>query len=84
MQAHSYSKMEIPIVGPGGVGGAASSMYRLPPNSGGGPSSGYRESGHYGLSSSSRSYPGQHHHQSGTSPLPRGPPGGMYPPPTYY
>ncbi|KAF4363755.1 hypothetical protein F8388_000420 [Cannabis sativa] len=69
--------------GPGGVGGGASSMYRLPPNSGGGPSGGYPESGHYGLSSSS-AYPGQHHHQSGTSPLPRGPPGGMYPPPPYY
>ncbi|XP_062096990.1 UBP1-associated protein 2C [Humulus lupulus] len=69
--------------GPGGAGGGgASSMYRLPPNSGGVPSGGYPESGHYGLSSSS-AYPGQHHQQSGTSPLPRGPPGGMYPPPYY-
>ncbi|KAL5564439.1 hypothetical protein UlMin_027603 [Ulmus minor] len=70
----------------GGLGGAGagagggSSLYRLPPNSGG-PAGGYPESGHYGLSSSA--YPGQHHQQSGTSPVPRVPPGGMYPPPYY-
>ena len=68
--------------GAGGGAGGASSLYRLPPSSGGGPSGGYPEGGHYGLSSSS-AYPGPHHQQSGTSPLPRVPPGGMYPPPYY-
>ncbi|KAK9152982.1 hypothetical protein Sjap_000462 [Stephania japonica] len=62
--------------GPGASGGyGGSSLYRLPPGSGGMPSGGYPESGHYGLSSS---FPGQHHQPSGTSPVPRVPPGGMY------
>ncbi|EXC18502.1 Uncharacterized RNA-binding protein [Morus notabilis] len=50
--------------------------------SGGMPTGGYPESGHYGLSSSS-AYPNPHHQQPGTSPIPRVPPGGMYPPPYY-
>lgn len=73
--------------GLGGAGGGAgagggSSLYRLPPSSGGIPSSGYPDSGHYNMSSSSV-YPGQHHQAAGTSPVPRVPPGGMYPPPYY-
>ncbi|OMO74849.1 hypothetical protein CCACVL1_16444 [Corchorus capsularis] len=70
----------------GGLGGAGggSSMYRLPPSSAGVPSGGYPESGHYSLSSSS-AFAGQHHQGAGTSPVPRVPPGGMYPngPPFY-
>ncbi|KAF8413765.1 hypothetical protein HHK36_001758 [Tetracentron sinense] len=61
--------------GYGGFGGGASSLYRLPPSSVGLPSGGYPESGHYGLSSA---YLSQHHQPSGTSPVPRVPPSGMY------
>ncbi|XP_022143148.1 UBP1-associated protein 2C-like [Momordica charantia] len=70
----------------GGLGGAAagtgSGLYRLPPNSAGMPSNGYSDSLPYSLSSSG--YPNQHQ-QTGTSPAPRVPPGGMYPnvPPFY-
>ncbi|KAL0001452.1 hypothetical protein SO802_015233 [Lithocarpus litseifolius] len=74
--------------GSGGVGvgagvgvGGASSLYRLPPTSVGIPSGGYPESGHYSLSSSS-GYQNQHHQPgTGTSPVPRVPPGAgvMYP-----
>ncbi|OMO92426.1 hypothetical protein COLO4_17604 [Corchorus olitorius] len=72
-----------PMGGLGGAGGG-SSMYRLPPSSVGVPSGGYPESGHYSLSSSS-AFAGQHHQGAGTSPVPRVPPGGMYPngPPFY-
>lgn len=67
----------------GGLGGG-SSLYRLPPSSAGMPSGGYPEAGHYGLSSTS-GYPSQHHQAAGTSPVPRVPPGGMYPNvPPYY
>ncbi|PON34124.1 hypothetical protein PanWU01x14_346910 [Parasponia andersonii] len=46
--------------GPGGGASGASSLYRIPPSSGGRPSGAYPESGHYGLSSWS-SYQGPHH-----------------------
>ncbi|XP_042478766.1 UBP1-associated protein 2C-like [Macadamia integrifolia] len=62
--------------GYGGLGGGGSSLYRLPPTSVGLPSGNYPESGHYGLTSSA--YPSQHNQPTGTSPLPRIPPGGMY------
>ncbi|XP_068664854.1 UBP1-associated protein 2C-like [Aristolochia californica] len=67
--------------GTGGYAGLAggSSLYRVPPTSVGMPTGGYPEGGpgHYGLSSST--YPGPHHQQSGSSPVPRGvPSGGMY------
>ncbi|XP_010277758.1 PREDICTED: UBP1-associated protein 2C [Nelumbo nucifera] len=62
--------------GYGGLSAGGSSLYRLPPSSVGMPSGGYPEGGHYGLTSSA--YPGQHHQPSGTSPVPRVPPGGMY------
>ncbi|XP_010060672.2 UBP1-associated protein 2C [Eucalyptus grandis] len=59
-----------------GFGGAAtgSSLYR--------PSGGYPEGGNYGLSSSS-AYPSQTQPPTGTSPVPRVPQGGIYPPPYY-
>ncbi|KAL5989614.1 hypothetical protein ACLOJK_010507 [Asimina triloba] len=62
--------------GYGGIG-SASSLYRLPPGSAGMPSSGgYPEGGgNYGLSTM---YQSQHNQQSGSSPAPRVPPGGMY------
>ncbi|KAM1041756.1 hypothetical protein TB2_030447 [Malus domestica] len=60
----------------GGPGvGTGSSLYGLPPSSGGLPSGRYPEGGHYGLSA----YQNQHHQQAGTSPHPRVPQGGMYP-----
>ncbi|XP_057952347.1 UBP1-associated protein 2C [Malania oleifera] len=63
--------------GLGGAGGGSSMYGRLPPNTAGMPSSGgYPESGHYSLSSSG--YPSQHHQATGTSPVPRVAPGGMY------
>ncbi|KAK6229335.1 hypothetical protein SCA6_018286 [Theobroma cacao] len=64
--------------------GGGSSLYRLPPSSVGMPTGGYPESAHYSLSSSS-AFPSQHHQGAGTSPVPRVPPGGMYPngPPFY-
>ncbi|KAL1325511.1 hypothetical protein HN51_035580 [Arachis hypogaea] len=72
--------------GAGGLGGAlggAASMYRLP-GSGGMPGAGYPESGHYSLSASS-GYQNQHHPPAGASPVPRVPPGSMYPNvPPYY
>ncbi|XP_009340221.1 UBP1-associated protein 2C [Pyrus x bretschneideri] len=61
--------------GPVGGVGNGSSLYGLPPSSGGLPSGRYPEGGHYGLSA----YQNQHHQQAGTSPLPRVPQGGMYP-----
>ncbi|GMJ13852.1 hypothetical protein like AT3G15010 [Hibiscus trionum] len=63
---------------------AGSSLYRLPPSSVGMPSGVYPESAHYSLSSAA-AFPGQHHQGAGTSPVPRVPPGGMYPngPPFY-
>lgn len=72
--------------GAGGLGaGGASSLYRVPPSSGGMPSGGYPDSGPYGLSNSSAGYPNQHHQATGTSPVPRVPPGGVYPNvPPYY
>lgn len=71
----------------GGGLGAGSSLYRMPSASVGMPAGGgFAEAGpgQYGLSSSA--YPGAHHPQSGSSPLPRGvPSGGMYPNiPPYY
>ncbi|WKA12015.1 hypothetical protein VitviT2T_029455 [Vitis vinifera] len=67
-----------------GVAGGGSSLYRLPPSTVGMPSGGYPDSGHYSLSSSS-AYPSQIHQPAGTSPVPRVPPGGMYPSgPPYY
>ncbi|XWS10939.1 hypothetical protein CRYUN_Cryun38cG0041600 [Craigia yunnanensis] len=77
--------------GPGSTGyggltgaGGGSSLYRLPPTSVGMPSGGYPESAHYSISSSA-AFPSQHHQGAGTSPVPRVPPGGMYPngPPFY-
>lgn len=68
--------------GAGAGAGAGASLYRLPSSGGGIPSSGYPEGGHYNMSSSA--YPGQHHQPAGTSPVPRVPPGGMYPPPYYW
>ncbi|PPS06987.1 hypothetical protein GOBAR_AA13662 [Gossypium barbadense] len=69
-----------------GLSGAAagSSIYRMPPNSVGMPSGGYPETAHYSLSSAA-AFPSQHHQGAGTSPVPRVPPGGMYPngPPFY-
>ncbi|KAK8300348.1 hypothetical protein V6Z12_D05G383200 [Gossypium hirsutum] len=69
-----------------GLSGAAlgSSLYRMPPNSVGMPSGGYPETAHYSLSSAA-AFPSQHHQGAGTSPVPRVPPGGMYPngPPFY-
>ncbi|XVF78729.1 hypothetical protein PTKIN_Ptkin14bG0158900 [Pterospermum kingtungense] len=64
--------------------GGGSSLYRLPPTSVGMPSGGYPESAHYSLSSSG-AFPSQHLQGAGTSPVPRVPPGGMYPngPPFY-
>ncbi|XP_022753350.1 UBP1-associated protein 2C-like [Durio zibethinus] len=64
--------------------GGGSSLYRLPPSSVGMPSGGYPESAHYSLPSSA-AFPSQHHQGVGTSPVPRVPPGGMYPngPPFY-
>lgn len=64
--------------GLGGTGPAArgSSSYGLPPSSGGMPSSGYPDGAHYGFSSSA--YASQHHQPTGTSPVPRVPPGGVY------
>ncbi|WOK98583.1 hypothetical protein Cni_G07295 [Canna indica] len=71
--------------GSGGYGGygMGSSLYRVPPNSGGMPSGGYPESGHYPLSSSA--FQSQHHQPSGSSPGQRVPGGGLYPNvPPYY
>ncbi|TYI32330.1 hypothetical protein ES332_A04G052300v1 [Gossypium tomentosum] len=69
-----------------GLSGAAagSSLYRMPPNSVGMPSGAYPETAHYSLSSAA-AFPSQHHQGAGTSPVPRVPPGGMYPngPPFY-
>lgn len=67
-------------LGVAAAGGGSSSLYRLPPSSAGMPSGGYPESAHYSLTSSS-GYPSQLHQPSGTSPVPRVPPGGagMYP-----
>lgn len=64
--------------------GGGSSLYRLPPTSVGMPSGGYPDSAHYSLSSSA-GFPSQHLPGAGTSPVPRVPPGGMYPngPPFY-
>lgn len=74
-----------PLGGAAGGLGGGSSLYRLPPSSVGMPSGGYPEAGHYGLSSTSAGYPSQHHQAAGTSPVPRVPPGGMYPNvPPYY
>ncbi|KAF9589918.1 hypothetical protein IFM89_029534 [Coptis chinensis] len=69
--------------GPTSAYGGFGSLYRLPPGSVGLPSSGYPETGHYGLSSSA--FPGQLHQASASSPVPRVPPGAMYPslPPFY-
>ncbi|KAI4323000.1 hypothetical protein L6164_022644 [Bauhinia variegata] len=73
--------------GAAGLGGGSAALggaglYRLP-TSAGMPAGGYPESGHYGLSSSG--YPNQHHQPTGASPLPRVPPGPMYPNvPPYY
>lgn len=65
----------------GGLAAAASGLYRMPPSSMPG---GYPDSGHYSLSSAT-AFPGQHHQATGTSPVPRVPPGGMYPNmPPYY
>ncbi|KAE8692263.1 UBP1-associated protein 2C [Hibiscus syriacus] len=63
---------------------AGSSLYRLPPSTVGMPSGGYPETAHYSLSSAA-AFPSQHHQGVGTSPVPRVPPGGMYPngPPFY-
>ncbi|XP_058095641.1 UBP1-associated protein 2C-like [Magnolia sinica] len=63
----------------GGYGGmgSSSSLYRVPASSTGMPSGGYPESGHYGLSSSA-AFQSQHNQQSGSSPAPRVPSGGMY------
>lgn len=69
----------------GGLSGGAGSLYRLP-GSGAMPASGggYPEGGHYGLSASA-GYQNQHHPPSGASPVPRVPPGSMYPNvPPYY
>ncbi|KAF7822648.1 UBP1-associated protein 2C [Senna tora] len=63
--------------GSGGGMGGAGSLYRLP-TSVGMPAGGYPDSGHYNLSSSA-GYPNQHHQPAGASPLPRVPPGAMYP-----
>ncbi|XP_028755518.1 UBP1-associated protein 2C [Neltuma alba] len=69
------------IGGAGGGLGAAGSLYRLP-TSVGMPTGGYQDSGPYGLSSG---YPNQHHQPTGASPVPRVPPGAMYPNvPPYY
>ncbi|KAK7405316.1 hypothetical protein VNO78_06534 [Psophocarpus tetragonolobus] len=74
-------------MGAGGAGGGGS-LYRLQ-GSGGmggmpGGGGGYPDSGHYGLSASS-GYQNQHHPPSGASPVPRVPPGSMYPNvPPYY
>ena len=80
-----------PYGGYGGIGGTggglsaaaggSASLYRMPPSSAGMPSGGYPESGHYSLSSASSGYQSQHHQPTGTSPVPRVPPGGagMYP-----
>ncbi|KAJ4976316.1 hypothetical protein NE237_001422 [Protea cynaroides] len=63
--------------GYGGLGDGVSSLYRLPPASSVGLSTGnYPESGHYGYTSSA--YPSQHHQPTGTSLVPRVPPGAMY------
>lgn len=74
--------------GAGGLGGGAGggSMYRLPGLGGmpGGGGGGYPESGPYNLSAST-GYQNQHHPPSGASPVPRVPPGSMYPNvPPYY
>ncbi|RDX81614.1 UBP1-associated protein 2C, partial [Mucuna pruriens] len=66
--------------GAGGLGGSATgSLYRLP-GSAGMPAGagGYPDGGHYGLSAST-GYQNQHHPPSGASPVPRVPPGSMYP-----
>ncbi|XP_027355647.1 UBP1-associated protein 2C-like [Abrus precatorius] len=66
--------------GGAGLGGGAGFLYRGMPAGGGG----YPESGHYSLSTSS-GYQNQHHPPSGASPVPRVPPGSMYPNvPPYY
>ncbi|KAI5662427.1 hypothetical protein M9H77_21750 [Catharanthus roseus] len=67
--------------GLGGTGsglgaGRGSSLYGLPPSSGGLPTGDYPQSTHYSLPSSV--YQSQHHHSTGTSPAPRGPSGGLY------
>ncbi|KAK7317813.1 hypothetical protein RJT34_02366 [Clitoria ternatea] len=75
----------------GGLGGAGSgagagSLYRLPSSAGmpGGGGGGYPDSSHYSLSASS-GYQNQHHPPTGASPVPRVPPGSMYPNvPPYY
>lgn len=68
--------------GLGGVNGGSSLYGRLPPSSAG-MHSGGNESAHYSLSSSA--FPSQQHQPSGTSPIPRLPPGGMFPGiPPYY
>ena len=69
--------------GGSGVGlGGAGSLYRLS-TSAGMPSGVYPDSGHYNMSSSG--YPNQHHQPAGASPVPRVPPGAMYPNvPPYY
>lgn len=57
-----------------GLGGAGrGSLYGLPPSGSGG----YPESAHYSLSAGSV-YQNQHHQTTGTSPITRVPPGGMY------
>ncbi|XP_061339418.1 UBP1-associated protein 2C [Gastrolobium bilobum] len=70
--------------GSGGALGGAGSLYRLPSSAGMPAPSGYQESGHYSLSGSS-GYQNQHHPPTGASPVPRVPPGSMYPNvPPYY
>nr|KYP59247.1 hypothetical protein KK1_014679 [Cajanus cajan] len=70
----------------GGAGAGGGSLYRFP-GSGGMPGGGggYPDSGgHYSLSASG-GYQNQHHPPSGASPVPRVPPGSMYPNvPPYY
>ncbi|GLT48603.1 hypothetical protein SLA2020_222180 [Shorea laevis] len=65
----------------GGLGGSGvgSSLYRMPPSSAGMPSGGYPDGAHY-----NSNFPSQHHQGTGTSPLPRVPPGGMYPNAPYF
>ncbi|CAK9151687.1 unnamed protein product [Ilex paraguariensis] len=62
----------------GGVGGAGrgSSLYGLPPSSGGITSGDYPQSAHYSLSSAA--YQSQHNQAAGASPVPRVPHGGLY------
>ncbi|XVE80038.1 hypothetical protein DITRI_Ditri14bG0106800 [Diplodiscus trichospermus] len=81
----SYGGLSGVAAGSGLTGaGGGSSSYRLPPSSVGMPAGGYPESAHYSLPSAT-AFPSQHHQGAGTSPMPRVPPGGMYPngPPFY-